>query len=115
MPLKQWRDPIVLSHHISLPGKLETVAQILKSKEQKLEHDRAETLKNMFCKPQNLKQLEKFKENPEANMTLFGPPQPFFRNHETHPKEFLEYVRLLSTGCARRTRTLVQAAEDSFS
>lgn len=92
VPLEQWRDPIVLAHNISLPGRLEVVAQILKSKEQKFEHDRAKTLKKMFCQPQNLKQLEKFKENPEANMTLFGPPQPFFRNHETHPKEFLEYV-----------------------
>jgi len=90
VPLEQWRDPIILAHNLSLPGKLADVVAILKMKEQK--DPRGEDLIQMFCKPVNTKQLQKFKDDPAANMTLFGPPLPLFRDHNSHPREFAEYV-----------------------
>jgi len=90
VPLEQWRDPIILAHNLSLPGKLADVGAILKMKEQK--DPRGEDLIQMFCKPVNTKQLQKFKDDPAANMTLFGPPLPLFRDHNSHPREFAEYV-----------------------
>src|ERR1035437_8860554 len=47
IPISRFRDPIVLAHNISLPGKLAVVAKILKMKEQK--DERGEELVQMFC------------------------------------------------------------------
>jgi DNA polymerase len=101
VPLEQWRDPIILAHNLSLPGKLEDVAKILKMKEQK--DPRGDELKKMFCQPVNLKQLLKFKnpDTPPPQQRLFGPPVPLFRNHNTHPREFAEYVEY----CRQDTRS----------
>ena len=80
IPIEQWRDPIILAHNISLPGKLDTVAQILKMKEQK--DPRGDELKFMFCEPVSR----------GGEMTLFGIAPPLFRDHTSHPKEFADYV-----------------------
>jgi DNA polymerase len=99
VPLEQFRDPIILAHNLSLPGKLEDVANILKMKERK--DPRGAVLIKMFCHPVNEKQLLKFKENPAVHMALFGPPLPLFRDHNSHPREFAEYVEY----CRQDVRT----------
>src|ERR1019366_5279526 len=80
IPLARFRDPIVLAHNISLPGKLETVGDILKMKNQK--DPRGDELKFMFCEP----------VSHGGEQTLFGIAPPLFRDHKSHPKEFAEYV-----------------------
>ena len=80
VPLEQWRDPIILSHNISLPGKLSDVGAILKMAEQK--DSRGDELKDMFCQPVNMGGV----------MTLFGMTEPLFRDHVSHPREFQEYI-----------------------
>jgi DNA polymerase bacteriophage-type len=80
LPLERFRDPIVLAHNLSLPGKLDDVAQILKMKNQK--DPRGDELKMMFCQPVSR----------GGEMTLFGMTTPLFRDHNSHPKEFAEYV-----------------------
>src|SRR5665213_140309 len=57
LPLSKFRDPIVLAHNISLPGKLAKVAEILKMAQQKdvagttVKKTKTVGLKDMFCKP----------------------------------------------------------------
>jgi DNA polymerase len=80
IPMDQFRDPTVLAHNISLPGSLEKVAIILKMAEQK--DPRGEELKMMFCQP----------VSKGGEMTLFGIAPPLFRDHNSHPKEFAEYI-----------------------
>lgn len=89
IPLEQWRDPTILARNLSLPGKLEDVAAILKMAEQK--DPRGDELKRMFCLP-----VAKGGE-----MTLFGIAPPLFRDHNTHPKEFAEYIEY----CKQDVRT----------
>jgi DNA polymerase len=79
IPISQFRDPMVLAHALSLPGKLEDVAIILKM--QQLKDPRGEELKQMFCKP----------VNKGGQQTLFGIAPPLFRDHNSHPKEYAEY------------------------
>ena len=79
IPITEFRDPIVLAHNISLPGKLDAVAKILKMKE--LKDPRGKALKDMFCQPVSR----------GGDMTLFGVAPPLFRDHNSHPKEFAEY------------------------
>jgi len=79
-PIARWRDPIILAHNLSLPGALESVARILKMKEQK--DSRGDDLVAMFCQP----------VSKGGDMTLFGIRPPLFRDHASHPKEFAEYV-----------------------
>jgi len=80
LPIERFRDPIILSHNLSLPGKLEDVAPILKMQYQK--DPRGDELKKTFCMP-----VSKGGEE-----TLFGIAPPLFRDHNSHPKEFAEYV-----------------------
>lgn len=80
VPLDRWRDPIILAHHLSLPGKLEDVAKILQMKE--LKDPRGEKLVKMFSKPVSL----------GGEQTLFGIAPPLFRDQKSHPKEFAEYI-----------------------
>ena len=80
IPMARFRDPMVLAHNLSLPGKLEKVAIILKMAEQK--DPRGEELVQMFCQPVSM----------GGEMTLFGMTTPLFRDHNSHPKEFAEYI-----------------------
>ena len=80
IPITEFRDPIVLAHNLSLPGRLEKVGAILKMSQQK--DPRGEELKDMFCKP-----VSKGGEE-----TLFGISPPLFRDHNSHPRQFAEYV-----------------------
>ena len=80
IPQSEFRDPIVLAHNLSLPGRLEDVAEILKMKH--LKDPRGDELKMMFCQPVSL----------GGEITLFGVSQPLFRDHISHPREFAEYV-----------------------
>jgi DNA polymerase len=80
VPLWEFRDPIVLAHNLSLPGRLDDVAQILKMKEQK--DPRGDELKFMFCEP----------VSHGGEVTLFGISPPLFRDHNSHPREFAEYI-----------------------
>jgi DNA polymerase bacteriophage-type len=80
IPIERFRDPIVLAHNLSLPGKLKSVGSILKMKEQK--DPRGEDLVKMFCNP----------VSEGGEMTLFGMTTPLFRDHNSHPREFAEYV-----------------------
>jgi DNA polymerase bacteriophage-type len=85
VPIGEFRDPIVLAHNISLPGSLETVAKILKMKEQKkiiTIDDEGTQLKMMFCMP----------VSKGGEMTLFGVAPPLFRDHNSHPRQFAEYI-----------------------
>jgi DNA polymerase bacteriophage-type len=85
VPITEFRDPIVLAHNISLPGRLEVAGKILKMKEQKkiIEIDDEGTqLKMMFCQP----------VHKGGEQTLFGISPPLFRDHASHPREFAEYV-----------------------
>jgi DNA polymerase bacteriophage-type len=79
IPIERFRDPIVLSHALSLPGKLELVAEILKMKE--LKDPRGKELVKMFSSPVHA----------GGESTLFGISTPLFRDRVSHPKEFLEY------------------------
>ena len=81
IPLEQWRDPIVLAHNLSLPGKLEHVAIILKMQEKK--DERGKALIKMFSEPVNRKKI--------GEKTLFGITDPLFRDWNTHPKEWAEF------------------------
>lgn len=80
VPMKEFRDPMVLAHNLSLPGSLEKVAAILHMKEQK--DPRGDELKFMFCQP----------VSKGGDMTLFGIAPPLFRDHNSHPREFAEYI-----------------------
>ena len=80
VPMSAFRDPIVLAHNLSLPGRLEDVAQILQMAQ--LKDPRGDMLKQMFCKP----------VSKGGEMTLFGIAPPLFRDHNSHPREFAEYV-----------------------
>jgi len=80
VPMQEFRDPMVLANNLSLPGKLAKVAIILKMVEQK--DPRGEELVQMFCKPVSM----------GGEMTLFGMTTPLFRDHNSHPKEFAEYI-----------------------
>ena len=79
-PISEFRDPIVLAHALSLPGHLKDVAEILRMKNQK--DPRGEELVHMFCNP----------VSQGGEMTLFGIAPPLFRTHESHPREFAEYI-----------------------
>ena len=81
IPMSRFRDPMVLAHNLSLPGSLEKVAIILKMAEQK--DPRGDELKMMFCQP----------VSHGGEMTLFGIAPPLFRDHNSHPREFAEYVK----------------------
>ena len=89
LPMSQYRDPIVLAHNLSLPGKLEMVGAILKMANQK--DKRGDELKKMFCMP----------VSKGGNMTLFGIAPPLFRDHNSHPREFAEYIEY----CKQDVRT----------
>ena len=78
--IQRFRDPIVLAHNLSLPGKLDTVAEVLKMANQK--DPRGDELKKMFCMP----------VSKGGEMTLFGITEPLFRTQESHPREFAEYI-----------------------
>jgi len=80
IPMHRFRDPMVLSHNLSLPGKLEKVAIILKMAN--LKDARGKELVQMFCKPVTM----------GGEMTLFGMTTPLFRDHNSHPREFAEYI-----------------------
>ena len=88
IPITEFRDPIVLSRNLSLPGRLEQVGEILKLQYRK--DPRGDELKNLFCMPANLGKKKGY--TPIGTMTLFGKVEPLFRNHISHPKEFAEYV-----------------------
>ena len=79
-PIDRFRDPIILSHNLSLPGKLADVSEILRMKN--LKDPRGDELKFMFCNP----------VSQGGEMTLFGISPPLFRDHISHPREFAEYV-----------------------
>lgn len=89
IPLPQWRDPIVLAHNLSLPGKLEKVGEILKMKE--LKDERGKELIKMFCSP----------VSKGGEMTLFGIAPPLFRDWNSHPKEWAEFCQY----CTQDVRT----------
>ena len=80
IPMEQFRDPMVLAHNLSLPGKLEKVAVILKMAN--LKDERGKELMQMFCMP----------VSKGGEMTLFGIAPPLFRDHVSHPREFAEYI-----------------------
>jgi DNA polymerase len=80
LPMSRFRDPMVLAYNLSLPGKLEKVAIILKMAEQK--DERGKELMKMFCNPVSM----------GGEVTLFGVAPPLFRDHNSHPREFAEYV-----------------------
>lgn len=80
IPMSEFRDPMVLAHNLSLPGSLEKAALCLKMAEQK--DARGDELKMMFCKP----------VSKGGEMTLFGIAPPLFRDHNSHPREFAEYI-----------------------
>jgi len=79
IPLSRFRDPMILARGLALPGKLDSVAKILKMVE--LKDPRGDALKMMFCKP----------VSKGGELTLFGIAPPLFRDHNSHPKEFAEY------------------------
>lgn len=80
IPIEQWRDPMILSHHLSLPGKLESAANILKMAQKK--DERGKQLMKLFCQPASR----------GGEQTLFGIAPPLFRTQESHPRDFAEYV-----------------------
>jgi len=89
IPMSQFRDPTIMAHNISLPGKLEKVARILNMAEQK--DERGKDLIKMFSEP----------VSKGGDMTLFGVAPPLFRDHNSHPREFAEYVEY----CKQDVRT----------
>jgi len=89
IPMSRFRDPTILAHNISLPGKLEKVARILNMAEQK--DERGKDLIKLFSEP----------VSKGGDMTLFGVAPPLFRDHNSHPREFAEYVEY----CKQDVRT----------
>lgn len=93
LPISRFRDPIMLAHNLSLPGKLEDVAEILRMKN--LKDPRGDELKDMFCLP----------VSKGGEVTLFGIAPPLFRTPESHPREFAEYIEYCKQD-VRATRDL---------
>jgi len=89
LEIQRFRDPIVLAHNLSLPGKLASVGEILKMGNQK--DPRGDELVKMFSGPVSR----------GGEMTLFGMTEPLFRTQVSHPREFAEYIEY----CKQDVRT----------
>jgi DNA polymerase bacteriophage-type len=83
IPMERFFDPMIQARHLSMPGKLEKVCEILHLEEGKLE---GKKLKDLFCLP----------AHPGGMETLFGISEARFNDFNSHPiewKEFIEYGR----------------------
>jgi DNA polymerase bacteriophage-type len=78
--IQQWLDPQILAHHLSMPGKLEQVGEILKMPPELRKADGDDLIK-LFSMP----------ARDEVVQTLFGPLDRFNDQH-SHPKEWATFV-----------------------
>lgn len=77
-PCNQWIDPMVWARHLSMPGKLESVGEILKLDVTEAKMEEGARLIQKFCQPQN-----DVMESP-----LFGTSTAFYRDWETDPDDW---------------------------
>ena len=78
--ISRWVDPAIMCRYLSIPGKLELAGKVLQLGT--LEKDQAgKKLIQMFCEPLT----------PGGEITLFGVESAFFRDHNTHPREFKQF------------------------
>jgi DNA polymerase len=93
VPYDQWIDPMVHARHMSMPGYLEEVSEILGLTDEakmtwgtKKDPGEAQTLIKMFCEP----------TVQGGEETLFGISEPWFRDWDTDPEmwtRFCEYCK----------------------
>lgn len=86
IPYEQWLDPATLSKHLSMPGGLEDVGEIIGLKQDQAKNDRGKELIKIFCEP----------ATEGGEQTLFGVSAAVFRDQRTDPvlwAEFEEYCR----------------------
>lgn len=83
IPIEQWKDAMVLARHMSLPGSLESVCEILKVGKDEGKLKDGKRLIKLFCEPNGTKGQE----------TLFGVSDGFAnpREHVLDWKQFQEY------------------------
>jgi DNA polymerase len=77
-PIQEFRDPMVMSRYLSLPGKLEDAGRVLGLKEDTAKLKDGGRLIDLFCS----------QESNGGAETLFGISQPCFRDWSTDPAEW---------------------------
>ena len=90
IPLSDFRDPMILARSLSVPGYLDKCAKILGMAE--LKDPRGDKLKEMFCMP----------VSKGGELTFFGISPSLFRDWDSHPREFAEYIEY----CRQDIRTM---------
>lgn len=86
IPIEQWRDAMILARHISLPGKLESVCDILKIGKDEAKIKDGKRLIKIFCEP----------NGEEGQETLWGVSDGF-----NDPRAFPTEWRLFCDYCIR--------------
>lgn len=82
VPFEEWLDPSILCKHLSLPGSLEQAGLILGIGSEFQKKESGKKLIPFFCEPVSL----------GGEHTLFGITEPYFRNHESNPREWSEFA-----------------------
>jgi len=78
LPAERFEDPMVQAKHLSMPGKLETVCEILELEEGKID---GKKLIKRFCEP----------AHKGGEETLFGISKPRFNDRDSHPQEWEDF------------------------
>lgn len=81
VPINQWRDPMILARHLSMPGKLESVCQIVKLGKDDSKIADGKRLIHLFCEP----------NGHEGEETLFGVDNGF-NDAQSHPRDWQMFV-----------------------
>lgn len=82
IPIRRFKDTMVLARYMALPGSLHECGIALNLDKSVRKMDKSEELKNMFCIPVDSGGKE----------TLFGISEPIFRDWNSNPKEWEEFV-----------------------
>ena len=82
-PVQEFRDPMVHSRYLSLPGNLGDAGKVLGLKEDSAKMEVGERLIDLFC----------FPESEGGEETLFGTSQPCFRDWSTDWELFKKYCK----------------------
>lgn len=85
IPYEQFEDPSTFARHLSLPGSLKSVGDILGLGDEGKDKE-GKRLIDLFCKPVSL----------GGEMTLFGMTEPYFNDPEKHAEDwekFKEYCK----------------------
>lgn len=83
--ISRWIDPLILARHMSLPGKLDKVGEILDIEAKKIKefYVKDQHMVDFFCTPLRM----------GGEITLFGVEPTTYRDWSTHPKEWDIFCR----------------------